>query len=387
MLSDRTDGAGVAKVLVIINRTENDWRVLEGIANHNRATNWRIRLAHGEESPAEAIRRWKPDGVIFNVEGRLQLPRGLPRVRLFRKPRTCDWVGLDDPRIGAMGARYFLDKGFTSLVFLTGHMGFRSKGRYAGFREAARRRGVEARLVESGSESGLLPSHQRDGAVTALGAALKRMPGPVAVLALNDYHALDVIDACHQVGLTIPEQVSVLGVDNDAHVCAIARPALSSIRLPYRTIGERAAALLEERMGSGVRSPSDAVLFPPDEIVERESSSIFAVRDPQLSRALEHIRKHRSRPVSVAELTRASGASKTLLQNKFRAGLGRTPLQEIHRQRIEYAKEILCETNFSLEEIAERCGFSDQAQFSKLFRKIEGSSPGRFRAAHGRARA
>jgi LacI family transcriptional regulator len=374
-------------VLVVLNRTENDWRVLEGIANHNRATNWRIRLAHGEASPGEAIRRWQPDGVIFNFDERLPLPRDLPRIRLFRETRTCDWVGLDDPRIGAMGARYFLDKGFTSLVFLTGHMGFRSKGRFAGFRQAAMQRGVEVRLVESGSESGLLPSHQRDGAVAKLGAELRDMPGPVAVLALNDYFALDVIDACHQAGLTIPEQVSVLGVDNDAHVCAIARPALSSIRLPYRKIGERAAALLEERMGSGAPAPSQAVPFPPDEIVERESSSLFAVRDPQLSRALEFIRKHRSRPVSVAELTRASGASKTLLQNKFRTDLGRTPLQEIHRQRIEHAKEILCETSFSLEEIAARCGFSDQAQFSKLFRKVTGNSPGRFRAAHGRSRA
>ena len=367
-----------------MNRTENDWRVLEGIANHNRATNWRIRLAHGEQSPAEAIRVWQPDGVIFNFGERLRLPRGLPRVRLFRETRSCDWIGLDDPRIGAMGARYFLDKGFTSLVFLTGHMGFRSKGRFAGFREAARRRGVEAGLVESGSQSGLLPSHQRDGAVAKLGAELKRMPGPVALLALNDYHAIDAIDACHQAGLTIPEQVSVLGVDNDAHVCAIARPALSSIRLPYRKIGERAAALLEERMESGVQSPSQALLFPPDEIVERESSSIFAVRDPQLARALEFIRKHRSRPVSVAELNHVSGASKTLLQNKFRSILGRTPLQEIHRQRIEHAKEILCQSSFGLEEVAERCGFADQAQFSKLFRKVEGLSPGRFRAAHGR---
>lgn len=386
-MPNRPDPAGFSKVLVLINRTENDWRVLEGIANHNRATNWRIRLAHGEALAGEAIRRWQPDGVIFNLDERLPLPRGLPRVRLFRETRTCDWVGLDDSRIGAMGARYFLDKGFTSLVFLTGHMGFRSKGRFAGFRQAAMQRGVEVRLVESGSESGLLPSHQRDGAVAKLGAELRDMPGPVAVLALNDYFALDVIDACHQAGLTIPEQVSVLGVDNDAHVCAIARPALSSIRLPYRKIGERAAALLEERMGSGAQAQSQAVLFPPDEIVERESSSLFAVRDPQLSRALEFIRKHRSRPVSVAELTRASGTSKTLLQNKFRTDLGRTPLQEIHRQRIEHAKEILCETSFSLEEIAARCGFSDQAQFSKLFRKVTGNSPGRFRAAHGRSRA
>lgn len=387
MLPSKTDRARFAKVLVAINRTENDWRVLEGIANHNRATNWRIRLAHGEESSAEAIRRWKPDGVIFNVEGRLPLPRDLPRVRLFRETRTCDCVGLDDPGIGAMAARYFLDKGFTSLVFLTGHMGVRSKGRYAGFCEAAGQRGVEARLVESDSESGLLPSHQRDGAIAALGAELKRMPGPVAVLTLNDYFALDVIDACHQVDLTIPEQVSVLGIDNDAHICAIARPALSSIRLPYRKIGEQAAALLEEQMKTGRRTAAKATRFPPDEIVERESSSLFAVRDPELARALEFIRKHRSRHVSVSELTRASGASKTLLQNKFRNVLGRTPLQEIHRQRMEYAKEILCETSFNLEEIAERCGFSDQAQFSKLFRKIEGSSPGRFRAAHGRSRA
>ena len=159
---------------------------------------------------------------------------------------------------------------------------------------------------------------------------------PVAVLADHDVAAHDLADMCQLLGLRVPDEVAILGVDNDELECQLAFPPLSSVAIPAERIGFEAATLLD-RMLSGQRVSNEAVYLPPVRVVTRHSTSMFAVDDPIVTAALHYIRNHLAEPLNVstdaAESWFAGGCS-----NRSSAPLGRSVLAEIHRARVEHVK-------------------------------------------------
>lgn len=370
-------------ILAVIIPSENDWRMVEGVARYNQSAGWRVRIAQSEAEAQRGIERWKPDGLICNAKLWGKIAHRPPTVSVFGQSAGCDVVEIDHAGVAEMAVDFFAEKGFRNFAFVTGRMRAVSSARWPVFERAAQQRGGRVWMIESGCETGLLPSVRTDEGIVRLGQWLKGLPRPLAVVALSDHYALHVTDACHGVGLSVPEEVAVLGVDDDPHVCRLTHPVLSSMRIPFETIGYEAAWLLDERLRQPRRKPQHLV-FPPDGISERRSTDILAIADPAVVRALRFIGERRQQPIRASEVARASGISKTLLQSKFRETLGRTPLQEIHRQRIALAADLLRETGVTLDEAAERCGFSDAAQLSKLFKKITGQSPGAYRSGRSR---
>jgi LacI family transcriptional regulator len=207
---------------------------------------------------------------------------------------------------------------------------------------------------------------------------LENLPKPVAILADHDVAAHDLADACQQIGLRVPEQAAILGVDNDELECQLAFPPISSVAIPGERIGYEAAWVLD-RMLSGHPPPAKPLFLPPLRVVARQSTSTLAVEDPVVAEALHLIRNHVDRRFKVAELADQLIVRRRALEEKFRKILGRSVLEEIHHARIEYAKQLLNETDWKLLQIARRCGFSTPQRLSVVFQKLTGMTPSEYR--------
>jgi LacI family transcriptional regulator len=204
------------------------------------------------------------------------------------------------------------------------------------------------------------------------------LPLPVGLFACNDDRGRQVLEACRFAGLAVPEEVAVLGVDNDAVFCDLADPPLSSIALNAETAGYRAAEVLDGMMhGRAVRPQKIAV--EALRVVRRRSTDIVAVADSDVAAALQIIRREQGRGLSVAKVAAEVAVSRRHLERRFRETIGRTVLQEIQNARLEQAKRLLVETSHSISTVAEMSGFGSCSYFNQFFHERVGSTPRGFR--------
>ena len=211
---------------------------------------------------------------------------------------------------------------------------------------------------------------------------LRGLPKPVAVFACYDARGQCVLDACRRAGLAVPEEVAVLGVDNDAVLCALSPPPLSSISLNTQRTGWQAAALLALMMGGG-KVPAETQLVPPLGVVTRQSTDVLAVDDPPVARALRYIREHACEGLGVSDVLRHCPMARRTLEARLKALLGRTPRAEIARVQMNRVKELLASTDLALAEIAGRAGFRHPEYLSVVFKRETGVTPGEYRKQHG----
>src|SRR5262249_18051437 len=187
-------------------------------------------------------------------------------------------------------------------------------------------------------------------------AWVRGLPKPVGVLASHDDQGQQLLDACQRAGVRVPDEVAVLGVDNDEFLCHLAQPPLSSIALNTEHIGHEAAALLD-RLMRGRKAPRKPLLIPPLGVVSRQSTDILAVDDAEVSAALRLIRQRPRHGLTVAEVLREVPLSRSLLERRMRQAIGRTPKVEILRLQLDWVRELLAETTLSLDQIAQRAGY------------------------------
>jgi len=369
------------KILVAIVPCENDQRTLEGIAAYNHSVAWRLRIADISRNDInKVIQKWRPDGIIFNGNRKLKISPNIPLISLFRKHPGVVSIFIDDEKIGEDAANYFLDKNFKHFAFITGNMRESSKIRYAQFKKTIEHHNLSSTYYESKCEYGIFASSEADDLIAKMAQWLKRQSFPLAVHAFNDCHALQVIEACHQANLSVPDHVAVLGFENDTHVSLLSTPHLSSIRMPFREIGQEAARLLHRQLeGKKVDSEKESKSYLPCGIEERWSTEIINIDDVSVVKALKYVRAHRSEPLKSATVIHASGVSKTLLLKKFKQYLKRSPLQEIHKQKMDLAAELLKNSSMNITEVGECCGIRDVVQFSKLFKKYWKKTPVAYR--------
>ena len=205
----------------------------------------------------------------------------------------------------------------------------------------------------------------------------------MAVFACYDGRALQVLEACQLLGLNVPEQVAVLGVDNDELVCELANPPLSSVQPNARRSGYEAAALLARLMRGEKKSVVPTHQVQPVRVVERQSTDVVAVADAKVAAALKFIRQHACAGADVGDVLRAVPMSRTRLEEKFKALLGHSPHRQIVQQRIARAKHLLVESKVAISEVAEQAGFDNASYLSVAFRRETGLSPFAYRAKHG----
>jgi LacI family transcriptional regulator len=188
------------------------------------------------------------------------------------------------------------------------------------------------------------------------------------VVACNDDRGLQVLDACRRAGLRVPDEVAVVGVDNDALVCNLSSPPLSSVDTGVERAGYAAAELLE-RMMAGEKVRPEPVFLQPVGVVARRSTEVTALADAELAGLIRHVRDHACDGLRVGDLVKRSSRSQS------------TPQEEIARVRLDRARHLLAHTDLSVAAVAGRCGFAHAKHFCTAFLQGTGQTPGQFRRA------
>jgi LacI family transcriptional regulator len=211
-----------------------------------------------------------------------------------------------------------------------------------------------------------------------LGQWLNRLPKPLAVLCWNASSAREIIFACHETGILVPEQVAVLSASHDETLCETSLVPISGIAAAGERIGQQAAEVLDLMMKGG-GPPTSTTLVPPQGIVARQSTETLAIEDPALVKALSFLRKNAGRSVRVNEIARQAGVSRRVLERRFQERLQRSPADEIRRFQLDQARRLLVETDLSIGQVAENSGFCSHVYFSNIFRRHFGTRPVEYR--------
>lgn len=218
--------------------------------------------------------------------------------------------------------------------------------------------------------------------VELLGRWARRLPLPIAIICANDDMAMLLLTALAEAGLRCPEDVAVIGADNDALAGELSVPSLSSVDVNAFQVGFQAARLLDRFMRGSLGMDTSPVLIPPAGVIARQSTDVVATADELTRRALAFIRKSYHDRLSVDRLVDHLGCSRRAIELRFQQQLDRSPADEIRRVQIEAAKRMLVETDLPLEDVAERSGIGSMRQLAILFKKYVHIPPSEYRQKH-----
>jgi len=346
---------------------------------------WVLHLVQSD-SPVldEDLRIWKPDGII---SGMVDLPSGLenphyglPWVSVLMQPeeKTIPYVTVDEDAIGRMAADYFMNRRFRNFAYLGNEEHEFSVQRAEAFEYALKEHHLVCDVMLYPTKVYGVDKRERISIDRDKARWLNALPKPVAVFACDDWEAFQFIQFCRQQDVRVPDEVAVLGVGNDELLCNISQPPMSSLCMPFEKIGYQAAELLD-RMLKKEKGGERKYYLPPTGMVSRQSTDVLQVEDAVVAKALSFIQEHIQEPIKVEDMLKQVFISRTLLERRFKAELGRTPLVEIRRQRVQRARQLLADTGLSVGEIAQACGFSSDIRFSTVFKELTGQAPSEFR--------
>lgn len=306
------------------------------------------------------------------------LERGIPFVELNdRLAEPVDLVSLrsDDAAIGTLAAEHFLDRGFRHFAYCGVQHEAWSDRRGSYFRQRVEADDLACQWLDL---SWYLDQTAASAASNLLLQWLGSLPRPAAIFCANDMRAKHVLDACIQLDLAVPEQIAVLGVDNDDLICNFCEPTLSSVIPNSEELGYRAARALDRLMRGKEVSPLLQLIDPLDVRV-RESTDTHAIADPQLVEALVFIRNHACEGITVEDVVEAVSLSRSSLERRMRKSLGRTPQKEVRRVQLNRAKKLLSDTDVLIDAIATQCGFERPEYLHVLFKRQFKMTPGEYR--------
>lgn len=360
--------------------------MLKGVAHYER-THELWTGFHDDEARAETDPTWlrskKWKGVIsrHTTPGLAQSCAELkiPLVDLNDMPGFAGVPKIrpDNVAIGHFGAEHFMERGHRHFGFC----GFNNQGwaceRREGFVEALQLAGHKCDLLEVVYPGDLTPYWDEEQ-ISIISHWLKRLPKPVGVMACCDMQALQVMSAAHAAGLMVPEEVALLGANNDTIRCELCYPALSSVAVNAFQSGYQAADTLA-RLMAGKKPECMDLRIDPVEVVTRPSTDVLAIDDRSVATALAHIRASACQGVTVEEVSQRAFASRSQLEKKFRRYLGRSPQAEIRRVQVAKIRQLLADTDFPLKRIAELAGFEHVEYMCVVFKRLMGVAPGSYR--------
>ena len=373
----------IPKVALLVETSREFGRsFLYGVARYARTHGpWVFyRETGGLERSIPKIKNWGADAVMTRTLKHSEHLHslGVPIVYIIHREiadSPYPAVVTDGENIAKMAAEHFWDRGFRNFAFC----GFDTmswsvqRGRF--FFHFIKKAGVGVNLYKQPSSKNL---QRWENEQAFLAEWLKGLPKPVAVMACNDDRGQHVIEACKMVNIKIPEEVAVLGVDNDVLVCDLCEPPLSSIALNTEKAGYDAAELLDNLMHGG-KMAGQKILVEPTHIATRRSTDILSIQDTDVADALRFIRNNCRSQITVEDVVNALTISRRVLEKRFRKLLNRSVLEEIRKARTDAAARMLVETEMSVSQIAEKLGYTETAHLSRYFHKEKGVSPIAFR--------
>jgi len=372
-------------VVALLVETSNAFsrELLHGIRDWIRSNRpWAIHLSEqGRGSqPPEWLERWRGDGIIARVE----TPEIAQAIRRAHVPTvnvsasglatTLPSVISDSSAIASLAAGHLMDRGLKSFGYCGDARFAWSQQHGEHFIDALKKRGFTCDNYHAA------PTDSADWNFEhkKLAAWLKSLPKPVGVMSCYDIRGQQLLDVCRAIELKVPDEVAVIGQHNDELLCDLCDPPLSSVIPNARRIGNQAAAMLDAMM-RGKNTHLETRLIKPIGVATRQSTDVVAVDDKGLERAARFIRDKASEPITVDDVVKVSGLSRTLLERRFKHAFGTSPYEHILRLRLNAAERLLVESTLSIAEIADRLAFSSAEHFSATFRKRRGRPPGAVR--------
>jgi LacI family transcriptional regulator len=360
-------------------------QILQGIAGYVRSHKpWSIFLEQRElrAPPPPWLLRREWDGIICRSTDRA-LARRLLKRRIAAVDLNDLYGGLglsricsDMRAIGRLGAEHLLERNFRQFAFCGFEHETWSALRRDGFRDAVREADCTCDLYESPWHGRNVPEWDKDQ--ERMARWIHALPKPLGLMACNDVRGQQVLNACRSVDVAVPEEVAVVGVDNEEVLCELCDPPLSSVTPNPERIGYEAAELLERLMSDGEATVEERFVAPLG-VVMRQSTDVLGIDDPDVVAAVRHIRENACHGLTVDELAAELSVSRSLLERRFRRCLRRSPQQEIRLVQLKRVRQLLTETDLTLDAIATLAGYEHPEYMSVVFKRLAGQTPGEYR--------
>lgn len=378
----------MAKILLLTDFSSGYSRnLLKGIVRYSKEVgNWSFqrmplyyRMLYGENGVVEWAKKWQADAIIaqltdVNIEllNDLNIPIIVQNYR-DRNKAVSNLTG-DYFNTGVMAAKFFLNRGYRNFAFYGFKGAIWSRERADGYSHEIEKQGYKLAVLENDNKDKEEWSYNH----TVLGNWLQSLPKPVALFACDDHFALQISETCNVYNINVPDDIAILGVDNDDLLCNISDPPLSSIVLDVENGGYNAGKLLHQLITKEITEPFNIVVNPL--IIERrKSTEKYAVSDKNIRIILNYIEKNYANHLSVEELVKQVPLSRRVLEKKFKEETGESLYQYIQNYRIDQFTRLLITTDYSLFEAALQSGFENYKNVSRIFRKYKALSPAEYR--------
>lgn len=372
--------------LLVDTATDFGRRMIRGIGRYaQQRSRWDLWIEpRGQHAPGRLPPGWRGDGVIARVAS-LEIARYLSRVpATVVNISSAQVPGPKFPTVtcdlhaGArLAAEHLMDRGFRQFAYVGPLRYSYVEIHYESFVQILAQAGYTCALYRPRHRNGSEPTwqaRQKD-----LQRWLLELPKPVGITTWTTDRGREVLNACRAAGLLVPEQVAVLGADDDYLLCETCTPPLSGVALTSEQVGYEAAALLD-RLLDGEPAPKKPILIPPNRVAVRQSTNTLAIDDEDLARAIAFIRDHAQEPIQVSDILREVAVSRSWLERRFQEALGRSPAAEIRRVHLERAKQLLADTDMPVPEVAIAAGFRSREYLAYAFKQATGLSPRQYRS-------
>ncbi|MFO7446569.1 MAG: DNA-binding transcriptional regulator [Ignavibacteriaceae bacterium] len=341
----------------------------------------------GLKSSIPHLTSWKPDGIIMRdsmITSEL-LKLNIPTILAIHSssyPKNLPVIKTDSRAIGKMASMHFMEKGLRNFA-------------YCGFDEYDWSEERKLHFIRFNTEAGFktdvysppkkLRTQNWENEQRHVSEWVKKLPRPVGIFACNDDRGQHILEVCKLLGLRVPEDVAVIGVDNDPMVCELGDPPLTSIMLNVESAGYEAAELLDHLL-EHKKVTKKQIIVTPIHVVQRQSSDILAINDNEVASAVIFIKENAKNKIKVDDVVKATLVSRRTLEKRFKKIFRRSISDEIRRVRVEWLSKLLIETDLPISQITSLFNFTDVEHISRYFKKEKGIGLREFRKLHHQAR-
>lgn len=378
------------KVALLVENSRSYGRsLLNGIARFARTrSNWS--LLHQEMTIDSFLPDWIKRSTISGVIARVN-PQTIEPLRKLNVPCVdvqcrqefpgIPQVETDDKKIAELAFEHLWERGFRRFAFCGFQFAHYSENRLRFFREQVEKANCPLSVYESpGVQNAPMTSIEETGLIDSkmMSAWLTSLKPLTGLFVCNDIRGQQVLNAFRDLELAVPDDIGVIGVDDDETLCLLCDPPLSSVRPDAEQVGYRAAEILESMM-NGNEPPKTVEYVAPQGVIQRMSTQVIAVEDREVARVCRFIRRHACDGIDVNDIAEFTNLSRRQLERRFRRELNRSPHEEITAAQIAKVKQLLSETQMTLEQIAPLAGYSHKERLSAVFKRETGETPGSFR--------
>jgi LacI family transcriptional regulator len=372
-------------VLLVETSREFGRQLIIGIARYARLNGpWSFyKEAIDLKSSIPHLTSWKPDGIIMRDT---LIPKELLKLKKptilaihsSRYPKILPVIKTDSSSIAKMASDHLVEKGFKNYAFCGFDDYDWSNDRKSFFCRFNKEAGYRTFVYVQPKS---LKTHYWEKEQRHVSEWIKTLPKPVGILACNDDRGQHILEVCKLIGLKVPEDVAVVGVDNDPMICEIGDPPLTSIALNVESSGFEAAKLLDQLI-NGKKMCGQQIITTASHVVQRQSSDILAVNDAEVAAAIHFIKENAKNKILVRDVVATTGVSRRTLEQRFRKTIHRSIYDEIRKVRVEWISKLLLETNLPISKITSLFNFTDVEHISRYFKKEKGIGLREFRKVH-----